>query len=45
MGKACIRFKKPDDVPIKLIGKLSAKMTPEQWIKAYETARKTNVKK
>ncbi|MBL7833520.1 MAG: DUF1801 domain-containing protein [Cyclobacteriaceae bacterium] len=45
MGKACIRFKKPEDVPVKLIGKLSAKMTPAQWIKAYETARKTNVKK
>ena len=45
MGKACIRFKKPDDVPIKLIGKLSTKMTPAQWIKAYETARKSNLKK
>jgi uncharacterized protein YdhG (YjbR/CyaY superfamily) len=45
MGKSCIRFKKPDDVPVKLIGKLSAKMTPGQWIKAYETVRKTNLKK
>lgn len=45
MGKSCIRFKKPDDVPVKLIGKLSAKMTPKQWIKAYETAKQTNLKK
>lgn len=45
MGKSCIRFKKPDDVPLALIGKLSAKMTPAQWIKAYETARKTTEKK
>jgi len=45
MGKSCIRFKKPDDVPVKLIGKLSAKMTPKQWIEAYETAKKTNIKK
>jgi Domain of unknown function (DU1801) len=45
MGKACLRFKKPDEVPVKLIGKLSAKMTPKQWIKAYETAKQTNLKK
>jgi Domain of unknown function (DU1801) len=45
MGKACLRFKKPDEVPVKLIGKLSAKMTPRQWIKAYETAKQTNLKK
>lgn len=45
MGKSCIRFKKPDDVPVKLIGKLSAKMTPKQWIEIYDTAKKTNLKK
>lgn len=45
IGKSCIRFKKPDDVPVKLIGKLSAKMTPQQWIKQYEAARQTNLKK
>lgn len=27
MGKACIRFKKPEDVPLKLIGELATKMT------------------
>ena len=45
MGKSCLRFKKPDDVPVKLIGKLSAKLTPRQWIEIYETAKKTNLKK
>ena len=45
MGKSCIRFKRPDDVPVKLIGKLSAKMTPKQWIETYETAKKSNLKK
>lgn len=40
IGKSCIRFKKPDDVPIKLIGRLSKKMTPAQWIKAYQKTRK-----
>lgn len=38
MGKACVRFKKPGDVPLELIGKLAAKMTPQQWIAQYEKA-------
>lgn len=37
MGKSCIRFKKPDDVPIALIEKLAEKMSPQQWIEQYET--------
>ena len=32
MGKACIRFKKMDDIPYKLIGELSSKITAEEWI-------------
>ena len=36
MGKSCIRFKKPEDIPMKLIGELSSKMTPEDWIELYE---------
>lgn len=36
MGKSCIRFKKIDKIPYDLIGKLSAKLTPEQWINIYE---------
>ncbi len=36
MGKSCIRFKKPEDVPLKLIGELSGKITPKQWIELYE---------
>jgi hypothetical protein len=37
MGKSCIRFKKPEDVPLDLIGALAARMTPDQWIDIYET--------
>ncbi len=37
MGKSCIRFKKPQDVPVALIGELAAKMTPQEWIDIYET--------
>ncbi len=36
MGKSCIRFKKPEDVPLDLIGALAAKITPQQWIDVYE---------
>ena len=40
MGKSCIRFKKIDEIPYKLIGELASKMTTEKWIKIYETAIK-----
>ena len=36
MGKSCIRFKKPDQIPFDLIGDLAAKMTPQDWIALYE---------
>jgi hypothetical protein len=40
MGKSCIRIKKPEDVPLDLIGELVTKMTPQQWIGIYEKAFK-----
>lgn len=36
MGKTCIRFRKAEDIPVKLIGKLASKLTPKQWIEIYE---------
>ncbi len=36
MGKSCIRFKKPENIPVKLIGALAAKMSMQQWIDMYE---------
>ena len=36
MGKCCVRFKKPEDVPVVLIGQLVSKVTPQQWIDYYE---------
>ncbi len=36
MGKSCIRYKKPEDIPIDLIGELASKITPEEWIAIYE---------
>jgi uncharacterized protein YdhG (YjbR/CyaY superfamily) len=38
MGKSCMRFKKPEDIPYGLIGKLARKMTPQDWIEKYENA-------
>lgn len=40
MGKSCIRFKKTDSIPLKLIGDLASKMTAEEWIELYESKRK-----
>ncbi len=36
MGKSCVRFKNPSQIPMGLIGELSAKMTPLDWIARYE---------
>jgi hypothetical protein len=40
MGKSCIRFAKPEDVPLDLIGQLASRVTPQQWIEIYEKALK-----
>ncbi|MDX1903187.1 MAG: DUF1801 domain-containing protein [Thermonemataceae bacterium] len=40
MGKSCIRFKKPEQIPFELIGELCSKMTVEQWIYIYEAQLK-----
>ncbi|MGV3632138.1 MAG: DUF1801 domain-containing protein [Bacteroidota bacterium] len=36
MGKSCIRFKKPEDIPFELIAELMQKVTVEDWIETYE---------
>ena len=40
MGKGCLRFKKPDDIPLALIGELASKLTPQAWVEIYENALK-----
>lgn len=37
MGKSCVRFKKLDEIPYKLIGELMKKMSVKEWITIYET--------
>ena len=36
MGKSCLRFKKPEQIPFKLIAELCTKISPEKWIDVYE---------
>lgn len=36
MGKSCIRFKKPEHIPYKLIGELMKKVSVEKWVEVYE---------
>lgn len=36
MGKSCIRFKKMDQIPYRLIGELAQKMSAKDWINLYE---------
>lgn len=40
MGKSCVRFKKPEDIPFELIAELSQKMTVDDWIGIYESQYK-----
>lgn len=41
MGKSCVRFKKPEEIPFKLIGQLMKKFKVKDWIALYEK----NIKK
>ncbi len=36
MGKSCIRFKNPANIPYSLIGELVSKTTVNEWINTYE---------
>ena len=36
MGKSCILFRNPAEIPSELIGQLASKMTPDDWIALYE---------
>ncbi len=44
MGKSCIRFKKPEHIPYKLIGELIKKVTVKDWIRVYEQALSGKIK-
>jgi len=45
MGKSCIRFKKPEDIPFDLIAELMQKMTVKDWVDLYTKSLETHKKK
>ena len=40
MGKSCIRFKKPEQIPLELIGQLMGKISVADYIADYEASLK-----
>jgi hypothetical protein len=40
MGKSCVRFKTPEDLPLDAIGEFVAKVPPSAYIKRYEESRR-----
>ena len=39
MGKCCVHFESPDDLPLEAIGKLISAISSEKWIEMYEESR------
>ena len=39
MGKSCVHFQTPDDLPLAAIGKLISAISSEKWIEIYEQSR------
>lgn len=40
MGKSCVRFKKLDDLPLELIGRVVEKVSVDEFIHIYEESRR-----
>lgn len=38
MGKSCMRFKKAEDIPFEVIGKLVSKVSADQWVATYKAS-------
>lgn len=45
MGKSCVRFKKPNEIPFDVIGQLASKVTPVKWVEHYSKFDPRNHKK
>jgi hypothetical protein len=43
MGKACVRFRKLDDLPLDVIGRVIARTPPEKYIAFYEASRRSKI--
>jgi hypothetical protein len=42
MGKSCLHFRSPDDLPLDAIGEIIASTSPDKLIEAYEASRTKN---
>ena len=42
MGKSCIRFRKLENIPLDVIGKIAAGQTVDQFLEIYQEARRKN---
>jgi Domain of unknown function (DU1801) len=40
MGKSCVRFRKLDDLPLDVIGRVVARTPPDKYIARYEASRR-----
>ena len=40
MGKSCVRFKNPKNIPFDLLGELATKISVAEWIAKYESVLK-----
>jgi hypothetical protein len=40
MGKSCVRFKKLDDLPLDVIGRVIARVSVDAYLRVYENSRK-----
>ena len=45
MGKACIRFRALDDLPLEVIGDLVAAVPPEKYLEIYKKSREPGARK
>lgn len=45
MGKACVRFKKLDDLPLDVIGQVIARVPVEKYVERYEAMRRAPARK
>lgn len=39
MGKSCVRFRRLDDLPVELIGRVVARVSVDDYIQMYESSR------
>lgn len=45
MGKSCVRFKSPDDLPLDVVGEVIASVSAERWIEMYQKSRKPRARR